>query len=66
MFGYMMNVSDDVIENMLTHKVVKGGIPEAELDIKHEDIDLIYDGSEDIDMGLLRGYLTKEASKDET
>lgn len=51
MFGYMMNTSDDVIENMLTHKVVKGRVPESdptrahlELDIdpslNHKDIDL--------------------------
>lgn len=90
--GYLMNTSDDVIENMLTHKVVKGRVPEAdptrahlELNIKPEkldkdaDLDLFYSDlikngetkssvneSEDIDCGLLAGYLIKEVNKDET
>lgn len=49
--GYLMNTSDDMIENMLTHKVVKGRVPEAdptrahlELNrdpsLNHKDIDL--------------------------
>ena len=28
--GYLINTSDDVIENILTHKVVKGRVPEAD------------------------------------
>lgn len=59
--GYLMNTSDDVIENMLTHKVVKGRVPEAdptraylELNIKPEKLDR--------DPNLNH----KEASKDET
>lgn len=82
---YLMNTSDDVIENMLTHKVVKGRVPEADPtrahlelvrdpSLNHKDIDLIKNGetkssvseSEDIDWGLLCGYLIKEARKDET
>lgn len=54
MFGYMMNTSDEVIENMLTHKVVKGRVPEAdptrahlelniEPNIKGDDMDQLYD-----------------------
>lgn len=64
MFGYMMNTSDDVIENMLTHKVVKGRVPEAdptrahlELVIPTEHEELYTDDEESED---------KEASKDET
>lgn len=54
MFGYMMNTSDEVIENMLTHKVVKGRVPEAdptrahlelniEPNVKGDDMDRLYD-----------------------
>lgn len=54
MFGYMMNTSDDVLEDLLTHKIVKGRVPEAdptrahlEMDIdpatEHEDMDQLYD-----------------------
>ena len=54
MFGYMMNTSDEVIENMLTHKVVKGRVPEAdptrahlelniEPNVKGDDMDQLYD-----------------------
>lgn len=30
MYGYMMRTSDDVLENLLTHKNVKGRVPEAD------------------------------------
>lgn len=54
MFGYMMHASDEVIENMLTHKVVKGRVPEAdptrahlelniEPNVKGDDMDQLYD-----------------------
>ena len=54
MFGYMMHTSDEVIENMLTHKVVKGRVPEAdptrahlelniEPNVKGDDMDQLYD-----------------------
>lgn len=54
MFGYMMNTSDEVIENILTHKVVKGRVPEAdptrahlelniEPNVKGDDMDQLYD-----------------------
>lgn len=91
MFRYMMNTSDEVIENMLTHKVVKGRVPEAdptrahlelniEPNVKGDDMDQLYDEliketkemrpvnnkNNDIDVGLLCGYLIKEANKNET
>lgn len=54
MFSYMMHISDDVIENILTHKVVKGRVPEAdptsahlelniEPNVKGDDTDQLYD-----------------------
>lgn len=54
MFGYMMNTSDKVLDNMLTHKVVKGRVPEAdptrahlelniEPNVKSDDMDQLYD-----------------------
>lgn len=73
--GYLMNTSDDVIENMLTHKVVKGRVPEADptrahlelvIPTEHEELYTDDEESEDIDMDLLCEYLIKEASKDET
>ena len=75
MFGYMMNTSDEVLENMLTHKVVKGRVPEADPTRAHLELDIptghgeLYtndEKSEDIDLNVLCGYLIKEASKDET
>lgn len=54
MFVYMMNTSDKVLDNMLTHKVVKGRVPEAdptrahlelniEPNVKGDDMDQLYD-----------------------
>lgn len=54
MFGYMMYTSDDAIENILTHKVVRGRVPEAdptrahlelniEPNVKGDDMDQLYD-----------------------
>lgn len=56
MFGYIMHTSDDVLEDLLTHKIVEGRVPEAdptrthlEMDsdpvIEHEkvDMDQLYD-----------------------
>lgn len=40
MFGYMMNTSDEVIENMLTHKVVKGRVPEADPTRAHLELNI--------------------------
>lgn len=51
MFGYMMHTSDDVLENLSTHKNVEGRVPEAdptrahfEMDsdpvIEHENVDM--------------------------
>lgn len=30
MYGYMMRTSDDVLEDLLTHKIVEGRVPEAD------------------------------------
>ena len=30
MFGYMMYTSDDVLEELMTHKIVEGRVPEAD------------------------------------
>ncbi len=30
MFGYMMHTSDDVLEELMTHKIVEGRVPEAD------------------------------------
>lgn len=30
MLGYMMHTSDDVLEDLLTHKIVEGRVPEAD------------------------------------
>nr|DAT71881.1 MAG TPA: hypothetical protein [Caudoviricetes sp.] len=30
MFGYMMHTSDDVLEDLLTHKIAEGRVPEAD------------------------------------
>lgn len=69
--GYLINTSDDVIENMLTHKVVKGRVPEAdptrahlELNIKPEKLDR--DPSlnpNDIDLDLFYAALIKNGGK---
>lgn len=65
--GYLMNTSDEVLENILTHKVVKGRVPEAdptrahlELVIKPEKLDR--DPSlnhKDIDLDLFYSDLIK-------
>lgn len=40
MFGYMMNTSDDVLEDLLTHKIVKGRVPEADPTRAHLEMDI--------------------------
>ena len=30
MFGYMMRTSDDVLEDLMTHKIAEGRVPEAD------------------------------------
>lgn len=68
MFGYMMNTTDEVLENVLTHKVVKGRVPEADptrahlelvIPTEHEEFYTDDEESENIDRGLLCGYLIK-------
>lgn len=77
MFGYMMNTSDEVIENMLTHKVVKGRVPEADPTRAHSELNIEPNvKGDDMDQLLylkeIREYYDtgdmdkEEASKDET
>lgn len=40
MFGCMMNTSDDVLEDLLTHKIVKGRVPEADPTRAHLEMDI--------------------------
>ena len=40
MYGYMMRTSDDVLENLLTHKIVKGRVPEADPTRAHLEMDI--------------------------
>lgn len=54
MHGYMMRTSDDVLENLLTRKIVKGRVPEADPTRAH--LVIVIDPSPEI----------TEASKDET
>lgn len=54
--GYLTNTSNEVLENMLTHKVVKGRVPEADPTRAH--LELVRDPS--------LNYKNKKASKDET
>lgn len=77
MFGYMMHTSDDVLEDLLTHKIVDGRVPDPGINV---DMDQLYDdliketkemgpidvNSDDIDWDVLCRYLITEASKDET
>lgn len=30
MFGYIMHTSDDVLEDLMTHKIAEGRVPEAD------------------------------------
>jgi hypothetical protein len=54
MFGYMMHTSDDVLEDLMTHKIMEGRVPEAdptrvhlemniEPNVKGDDMDQLYD-----------------------
>lgn len=62
MFGYMMNTSDKVLDNMLTHKVVKGRVPEADPTRAHLELN-IEPNVKGNDMDQLYDDLTKELKK---
>lgn len=38
MFSYMMHTSDDVLENLLTHKIMEGRVPEADPTRAHLEV----------------------------
>lgn len=61
MFGYMMHTSDDVLEDLMTHKIVEGRVPEADPTRAHLEIDVVpATEHEDIDMDQLYDDLIKE------
>lgn len=54
MFSYTMHTSDDVLEDLLTHKIVDGRVPEADQTRAHleMDSDPVIE-HENVDMGQL-------------
>ena len=60
--GYLMNTSDEVLENILTHKVVKGRVPEADPTRAHLKLNIEPNVKGD-DMNQLYDELIEEASK---
>lgn len=66
MYGYMMRTSDDVLEDLLTHKNVEGRVPEADPTHAHLEMDIdpatvLKDN--DVNMDQLYDDLTKELKK---
>ena len=57
----MMNTSYEVIENMLTHKVVKGRVPEADPTRAH--LETVIDPGINVDMDQLYDELIKETKE---
>jgi hypothetical protein len=62
MFGYMMHASDNVLENLLTHKNVGDRVPEADPTRVHLELNIEPNVKGD-DMDQLYDDLTKELKK---
>lgn len=61
MFGYMMHTSDDVLEDLLTHKIMEGRVPEADPTRAH--LEMVSDPGINVDMDQLYDDLIKETKE---
>lgn len=61
MFGYMMHTSDDVLEDLMTHKNLEGRVPEADPTCVH--LETVIDPGINDDMDQLYDDLIKETKE---